>query len=113
MSKNKYYADIKLLSKLSTDFTGLPERWNGNGEMWSPSLEISNSKTHIEITVELPAVKKEDVFVSVRENILTIIGTRKGSGQFMRSLLLPYSVYHSRMESQFKDGILIIKLAKH
>jgi HSP20 family protein len=79
------------------------------------------------VKAELPSVKKEDVKVSLKNNVLTISGERKfeeetkrenyhrterNYGQFMRSFMLPTTVDTDKVSAEFKDGILCVTLPK-
>jgi len=79
------------------------------------------------VKVELPEVKREDVRVSIENNILTIHGERKFSeetkkenyhrvernyGEFTRSFTLLGFVDTNMVNAEFKDGILRVALAK-
>jgi HSP20 family protein len=79
------------------------------------------------VMAELPEVKKEDVYVSIENNMLTILGERKFSeemkkenyhrfersyGEFMRSFTLPSFVDANKVNAEFKDGVLRVTLAK-
>ncbi|MCS6946147.1 MAG: Hsp20/alpha crystallin family protein, partial [Steroidobacteraceae bacterium] len=44
---------------------------------WSPSADISETETEYLIRADLPAVKKEDVKITVESGMLTIEGERK------------------------------------
>ena len=75
----------------------------------------------------MPEVKKENVYVSIDNNLLTIRGERKFSeetnkenyhrversyGEFMRSFTLPSFVDANTVNAEFKDGVLRVILAK-
>jgi HSP20 family protein len=88
-------------------FAGWPRMLEGDGGTkfeWSPSADISETDKEYLIRVELPAVKKEDVKVTVDGGMLTIEGERKQQteekgekfhqvetfyGSFTRSFALP------------------------
>src|SRR5262245_12573496 len=69
-----------MFSRMPSLFGRLP-RWpdtNGGGKyQWSPSVDISETDREYLIRAELPAVKKEDVHITVDENMITISGERK------------------------------------
>ena len=94
---------------------------------WAPSVDIAETAEEFQIKAELPDVKKEDVKVSVDHGILRIEGERKQEkeekgkkfhrversyGSFMRSFTLPDSVDESRVQAEFKEGMLQIRLPK-
>jgi HSP20 family protein len=94
---------------------------------WQPSVDISETPEAFLITAELPDVKKEDIKVSIENDVLTLRGERKQEkeengkrfhriersyGTFMRSFALPDNVDGSTVKADVKDGILEVQLAK-
>ncbi len=94
---------------------------------WAPACDIYETDNEIVVKAELPEVKKEDVKVSVENNILTIHGERKFSeetkrenyhrlersyGEFTRSFTLPSFVETSKINAEFKDGMLRVTMPK-
>jgi HSP20 family protein len=94
---------------------------------WAPACDIYETDREIVVKVELPEVKKEEVFVTVNNNVLTIRGERKFSeetkrenyhrlersyGEFVRSFTLPTFIDPNQIQAEFKDGILRVTLAK-
>ena len=94
---------------------------------WSPSADISETDTEYVIRAELPAVKKEDVQVTLDEGLITIKGERKQQkedknekyhrvesfyGSFERSFSLPDNVKSDAVRCESKDGILTVHIPK-
>ena len=94
---------------------------------WSPACDIYENNNEIVVKAELPEVKREDVRVSIENNVLMIHGERKFSeetkkenyhrvernyGEFTRSFSLPTFVDTSKVNAEFKDGILRVTFAK-
>ncbi len=94
---------------------------------WSPTCDIFETDNEIVVKAELPEVKKEDVNVSIDNNVLSIHGERKLSeetkkenyhrlersyGEFSRSFTLPNFVDAGKVNAEFKDGILRVTLPK-
>ena len=94
---------------------------------WTPACDIYENDHEIVVKAELPEVKKEDVHVAIENNVLTIRGERKFSeetkqenyhrversyGEFMRSFTLPNFVDNTKVNADFKDGILRVTMAK-
>ena len=102
----------------------------GNGSRgleWTPSADISETDREYVIRAELPAVRKEDVHVTVGEGVVTIRGERKQQqeeksekfhrvenfyGNFERSFSLPDNVAADAVRCESKDGILTVHLPK-
>ncbi len=94
---------------------------------WLPDVDIVEDKDRIDVQVDLPGMEKEDVKVSVEDNILTIKGERKSYteekdktyhqiertyGKFTRSFSLPSTVDGSKIKANYKNGVLKIELPK-
>ena len=92
-----------------------------------PRLDLLDRDDDVFIKVELPGVKKEDLDISIRGNVLTIKASTKheeeekngdyqrreiSQEEFLRSLTLPESVNSNKTKTSFKDGILELTLPK-
>ncbi len=92
-----------------------------------PAVNTREGDDAYYIEVELPGVKKEDINIDIDENTLTISGERKIKeehkedtfykvesyyGKFERSFALPEDVDVDKIEAEFKDGVLEIKIPK-
>jgi HSP20 family protein len=114
-------------------FPSLIGRWprfagNGDGNYdWAPSVDISETGEEYLIRAALPAVKKEDVNVTVKDGMLTLSGERRQNeeqkdekfhkvesfyGSFSRSFSLPDSVKEAAIKAESKDGMLTIHVPK-
>ena len=94
---------------------------------WAPSADISETENEYLIRADLPAVKKEDVQVTVEGDVITVSGERKQQkedkdeksirvegfyGAFSRSFRLPDNVVADDIRCESKDGILTVHLPK-
>jgi HSP20 family protein len=101
------------------------ENWSVS--TWSPACDIYETADELIVKAELPEVKKEDVRVSIENNILTIRGERKFEaetkeedyhrierkyGEFTRGFALPNFVDAGKVNAEFKDGVLRVTLPK-
>ena len=92
-----------------------------------PSLDVSETEEAIQIRVDLPGIKPEEVDVEVRNNVLQITGERKEEreekgktwhrterrvGRFARSLALPCAVEEEKVIAECSNGVLNILLPK-
>ncbi len=92
-----------------------------------PAVNTREANDAYYIEVDLPGVKKEDVSISVNDNVLTISGERKLEeerkdeefyriesvyGSFERSFTLPEDVDADKIEAEFKDGVLTVRIPK-
>jgi HSP20 family protein len=94
---------------------------------WSPACDIYETSNELVVKAELPEVKKENVQVTIENNILTLRGERKfeaetkkedyhrverSYGEFTRSFALPSFVDASKVNAEFKDGLLRVTMPK-
>jgi HSP20 family protein len=94
---------------------------------WTPRVDIAETDKAFEIKVEIPAVNKEDVKVTVHNGVLTVQGERKLEkeekgkkfhrverfyGSFTRSFTLPDNVDEAKISASFKDGMLNLQVQK-
>ncbi len=116
------------MNRLFDDFFGRPVTRPGWTEAaWCPCVDVSETKDNVIIKTELPGISKDDVKVSVQDNILTLSGEKKQEkeekdanyhrmersyGSFSRSFTLPTSVQPDKVKAAYKDGILRITLPK-
>lgn len=92
-----------------------------------PKVDLINKDNEIIVKAELPGVKKEDLEVSLTDNMLTIKSTTQQEkkeeegeyyrreisyGEFQRTLRLPEFVDSNKIKSSFKDGVLMMNIAK-
>jgi len=94
---------------------------------WTPAVDITEHDDQFVVKVELPGVNKDDVKITLENNILTIRGEKKQEketkkenyhrversyGSFQRSFTLPTTVKSDKIDAAYKDGILQIALPK-
>ncbi len=94
---------------------------------WSPLVDITEDEKEYLIKAELPDMKKEDVRLTVENEVLAISGERKfekeekgkkyhrverAYGSFVRSFSLPEDADGSKVTADFKDGMLHVHLPK-
>jgi HSP20 family protein len=102
----------------------------GRGEfdgVFAPAIEVVEVKDDFLVRAELPGLTKDDVSVTLQDNYLTINGEKKREvetkeanyhhserlyGTFSRTVELPASVDAKKIEANFKDGVLRVRLPK-
>jgi HSP20 family protein len=92
-----------------------------------PVVDIYDDGNEVVIHAELPGIKKEDIDVRVENNVLTLRGkkdrkeevkedgyyrTERVYGQFSRSFSLPNTVDLAKINAEYKDGVLTLKVPK-
>lgn len=115
--------EVDRLNRMFSDF-----QTEAFTQAWMPAVDIYESENHeVVIKAELPDVKKEDIGVTVENNVLTLTGERKQEesvkreqfqrverrfGSFSRSFSLPATVNASQIAASYKDGVLTVRLPR-
>ncbi|UCE63714.1 MAG: Hsp20/alpha crystallin family protein [Nitrospirota bacterium] len=123
----------ELQNRISTLFGRAPVRKEGDKQEalrvaeWAPLVDITEDEKEYTIKAELPDVKKDDVKISVQNDVLSITGERKyekeekgkkyhrverAYGSFSRSFTVPEDADADRVSAEFKDGLLQVHLPK-
>ena len=94
---------------------------------WRPVVDIYETENGMILKAELPGIRKENVSIEVKDNILTIKGERVSDqdvgeekyyrrercfGSFFRSFTLPDAIDPENIKAKFKDGILEIEIPR-
>lgn len=108
-------------------FRGFSEEEEVRLATWSPRVDISETDDEYIVRAEVPGVSKDDIKITVKDNLVTIKGEKKQEketknenfhrieriyGSFSRTFTLPGAVKVDKVEAKFKDGVLTIKLPK-
>lgn len=95
---------------------------------WTPPCDIYETEKEIVLRMELPEMRKEDLFVTLENNVLTLRGERKFEekvnrenyhrierkyGEFLRIFTMPAFVEGSKVVAEFKEGMLTVTLPKN
>jgi HSP20 family protein len=99
-------------------------RQSGRSE-WSPAVDIRETDHELVFTVELPGIKPEGVEVTAQDHVLVIRGERveeeeegqyhlveRNVGGFMRHFHLPQGVDTNKIEANFEQGVLCVRIPK-
>ncbi|MBM4054614.1 MAG: Hsp20/alpha crystallin family protein [Planctomycetes bacterium] len=113
------------MNKLFDTFSGTGGEASFRG--WIPPLDVSETKENVIVKAEIPGVDPQEINISIKDDILTIKGEKKGEkeekgknyhfierryGSFARSVSLPASVKYEQTKAEYKNGILVITLPK-
>ena len=94
---------------------------------WTPAVDIYENDDGFFIAVDLPGVRKEDVMVEVRNNVLIISGERhtdptvkvanyyrqeRVCGKFYRTFTLHAMIPPEAIKANFKHGVLVVEIPK-
>ena len=114
------------MSRLFDEMWRRSQRPSG-GTNWYPAIDVRENETEYRIAAELPGMSKDDVKISVTDNIVTIRGEKKAQveeknenwhqvertyGAFERSFTLGTSVDPSGVKARFESGVLTVTLPK-
>ena len=95
---------------------------------WAPAADVSETEGEYLIKADLPAVRKEDVSLTVQDGVLTLSGERRQEthaeseklhrvertyGSFARRFALPENVDEQGIRAESRDGVILIHIPKH
>ncbi len=98
-----------------------------NSRTWLPAIDIFESDDAFVATADLPGLKKDDIDISIEDNVLTVSGERqfeeskdsgtfrrveRSYGSFRRSFTLPRGVNSAKVKAKFEDGVLTLDIPK-
>lgn len=133
MSHMSHYQPRSLLNEVNKIIEQNFNPWkvsdtsNIDTSQWIPAVDIKENKSQFVIYADLPGVNKEDVSISMENNILTIKGERilvnkeerkeyfreeRIRGSFYRRFTLPDTADESGIEAKMKNGVLEIIIPK-
>lgn len=94
---------------------------------WNPAVDILENNDHFVLKAEIPGMTKDDVKITLENNVLTIRGEKKNEtekkeenyhriersyGSFERSFTIPGTIKVNEIDAQYKDGVLTLTLPK-
>jgi HSP20 family protein len=124
LDAEKWFQDV---FRRPLSFLGLPGLKFPSTEELSPSVDIFEEKNDVVVKAELPGIKKEDIDVTLTDDTISIAGEKKKEeevekknyyrwessyGSFARTFTLPAEVQTEKAKTQFKDGVLEIRIPK-
>ncbi len=120
---------------LTSDFWGFPLGGGGRTPYWSrarshrttPAINVYGNDEKLLITSEIPGLDMENLDINIQGRTLTMSGIRRdtevgedervvlkerSSGNFSRSVTLPYEVEPDKVEASYENGVLRIHLPR-
>lgn len=94
---------------------------------WAPAVDIVETENDIVLNADVPGVDPKDVDIQVENGMLTLKGERRFQsdvkednyrrvervfGTFVRSFALPQTVDPDKVEANYRNGVLEVKLPK-
>jgi HSP20 family protein len=103
--------------------------WKGLGNNWVPAVDVEETENEYLFKAERPGIRKEDVKISLLDNVLTLSGEKRTEekktekdkkyhrvertyGTFQRSFALSSPLKSDKISASYKDGILEIVVPK-
>ena len=98
-----------------------------SARQWTPSVDIYEDANNVLVKAEVPGLKKEEIEVSLEDDVLSLSGVRKSAtnlpeakahrlerfaGRFQRTINLPAPVKSDQVSANYQDGILTVTLPK-
>lgn len=125
---NSFYGLRQLNRILDDAFAGWPQEQGTITSAWLPPCDVVEDGDSVRIMMELPGVEPDDVRLSLENNILTIRGEKRQQqesteggrvhryersyGSFERSFSLPNTVDAEKVDADYDNGVLTIRLQK-
>jgi HSP20 family protein len=94
---------------------------------WNPQADVVEDDEALYIRVELPGVRREDIFLDLSESMITISGKKpfahdnhsenyymieRQYGSFRRTFAIPHAVDGNAIQARLEGGILEVRVPK-
>jgi HSP20 family protein len=77
-------------------------------EVREPMVDVIEEEDHVLVLAEMPGISAEDVWVEVKDDLLTIAAEKKGK-RYRKEVLLPGNFKREKMQIICNNGVLEIK----
>ncbi len=99
----------------------------GLSGVWSPAVDVSENEQEVLVQAEVPGVDPKQIDVNISGNQLTISGEKKETaekkdkdyycseircGAFRRMIPLPEGIDAEKVQAQYANGVLTIRIPK-
>lgn len=117
--------DILALKDNLNKMINMSLRREGDISSLTPTVDIFKEGDDYILKSELPGISKDDIEISIQDNVVTLKGTKKQEtevnednyyhcervfGSFQRSFELPSVIDRKKVKATYKDGILEVTL---
>lgn len=129
-SFRKHWDPWQELNRLPVDmnriFSGLSDAVRTGAQVF-PAINVLSGEDRLVVTAEVAGVNADDIDITVEGDMLTIKGNRpvdalgedekyhrreRGTGEFSRTLRLPFEVDAAQTEAEYSQGVLTVVLHK-
>ncbi len=115
------------MNRLFDSFFGRSSQAGLQERVWTPAVDMYETKDELVVTAELPGIREKDIHLSITGDMLTLKGERHWAeeakqenyyrgerwfGKFERALPLPIPVQSDKVKASYRDGVLTITLPK-
>lgn len=113
--------------ELFSDFTP-PQGWSDETtKAFAPPADIAETEQGLEVSLDMPGFKGDDIDVKLEDNVLLISAERKSEkaeegkgwirqerawGRYARSFNLPPTLDGAKLTAAYKNGVLTVTLPK-
>ena len=113
----------RMLGETSDDF----ESDISNVTTWRPAIDLDEREKEYVLSAELPGLEKDDISISMKDNVLTIRGEKKYEteddgdnryyrerrfGKFQRMIRFDSDIDSENIEADYTNGVLTVHLPK-
>jgi HSP20 family protein len=116
-----------LSDRMRKFFTDISEGFTFEAGSYTPRVDVADDEEKVYVMVEVPGIKKDEIKLSIQDDVLTIKGEKKKQdieerknyyraercyGFFSRSFTLPVEVDTESIKAQLEEGVLYIEFPK-
>lgn len=119
---------VRLQQEVNELFSDFFNRFSSTKEIsFTPQINMYETEEEVVLNVALPGILQEDIDISLEDNVLYIRGERPDPygtiagprhieelcyGYFERQVQLPAKCFSEKIEADYSDGILNVRLIK-
>ena len=119
--------DLEFLSEQMNKIFGDFTTKNYSNHLFSPKIDISEDEKNINLEIELPGCKKDDIKLTFENNSLILTGEKRGPenlqsmkyilnernfGSFSKKFIFQEKINPEKISADFENGVLKIDVEK-